>query len=71
MFRSEIENLESQPMKTETIVSNSETLVQKGHGSVPVMDVVDRLRLNLFKMERLQSKLNLALGEVAHIMKKK
>lgn len=35
------------------------------------MDVVDRLRLNLFKVERLQSKLSLALGEVSQILVKK
>lgn len=71
MFRSDIEKAESQSHVVET---NSSSEVHK-HGrtlpSMPVMDVVDRLRLNLFKIERLQSKLSLALSEVSQIAKKK
>lgn len=68
MIRSELEKMEtqsSQSLKTEEASS-----LQKSARSMPVMDVVDRLRLNLFKIERMQSKLSLALSEVSQITKK-
>ena len=51
--------------------TESHQAVVENHRAVPVMDVVDRLRLNLFKVERLHSKLSLALGEVHQIVAKK
>lgn len=68
MIRSELEKIEiqsSQSLKTEEASS-----LQKSARSMPVMDVVDRLRLNLFKIERIQTKLSLALSEVSQITKK-
>lgn len=68
MIRSEIEKLESQSGVSESLMPSA---LQKDSRAIPVMDVVDRLRLNLFKIERLQSKLSLALGEVSQIVTKK
>ena len=68
MIRSELEQLESVSTSSEMTISSD---LQKNGNTMPVMDVVDRLRLNLFKIERLQSKLSLALGEVSQIVTKK
>lgn len=71
-MRSELEKLEVSLSKETVKSSEMRVPSQKSHHhSIPVMDVVDRLRLNLFKVERLQSKLSLALGEVSQILVKK
>lgn len=70
MIRTELERLEA-VLSTETANASETQMNLRSDRAMPVMDVVDRLRLNLFKIERLQSKLHLALSEVAHIVAKK